>query len=117
MSSAAVNSLVETCYEPCPIEHGMRVIGGKWTGTILWHLRDGPLRFNALARQIEGASRKMLTQRLKQLEADGLITRVVVSTEPFHVEYNLSPRGQDALGILEKLKDWTHAHYPQIGSA
>ena len=47
-----------TCTEPCPIEKGMRIIGGKWKGSILWHLKDGPVRFNELTRQLGGASKK-----------------------------------------------------------
>ncbi|EIC19583.1 winged helix-turn-helix transcriptional regulator [Thiorhodovibrio frisius] len=50
-------SVFNTCFEPCPIERGMRIIGGKWKGSILWHLQDGPVRFNDLARQLGGASK------------------------------------------------------------
>ena len=57
---------VDPCLEPCPIERGMRVIGGKWTGSILWHLKDKPVRFNDLSRQLGGASKKMIAQRLKK---------------------------------------------------
>ena len=53
------------CLSPCPIERGMRIIGGKWKGSILWHLRDEPMRFGALARALQGASRKMVSQRLQ----------------------------------------------------
>lgn len=65
----------DACMSPCAIERGMRIIGGKWTGSILWHLKDGPVRFNDLARMIGGASKKMITERLRQLEAQGLVTR------------------------------------------
>ena len=56
------------CMEPCAIERGMRIIGGKWTGSIIYHLKDGPVRFNDLARMLGGASKKMIDQRLKELE-------------------------------------------------
>ena len=56
----------DACLEPCAIERGMRIIGGKWTGSILWHLKDAPVRFNDLARMIGGASKKMITERLRQ---------------------------------------------------
>ncbi len=91
---------------PCPIERGMRVIGGKWKGTILWHLKDGPVRFNALTRQLEGASKKMITQRLKELESAGLITRKVINTKPFAVTYEITEEGKGTLHILESLKEW-----------
>ena len=48
--------VLEPCLEPCPIERGMRLIGGKWKGSILWHLKDGPVRINDLSRQLGGAS-------------------------------------------------------------
>ena len=57
-----------TCDEPCPIERGMRILGGKWKGSILWHLKDGPVRFNELTQQLGTASRKMVNERLKEME-------------------------------------------------
>ncbi len=95
------------CTEPCPIERGMRLIGGKWKGSILWHLREEPQRFNDLARQVGGASRKMVSQRLKEMEADGLISRKVLETRPVSVEYAITDFGQSALHVLEQLKDWS----------
>ncbi|MEO1236645.1 MAG: helix-turn-helix domain-containing protein, partial [Planctomycetota bacterium] len=68
-------SVTEACDAPCPIERGMRILGGKWTGSILWHLKDDPVRFNDLARMISGASKKMIAERLRQLEGRGLIER------------------------------------------
>ena len=67
---------LDPCFEPCPIEKGMRVIGGKWTGSILWHLQDEPVRFNDLARQLGGASKKMINQRLKEMEANKLVNNL-----------------------------------------
>lgn len=94
------------CDGPCPIERGMRVIGGKWKGSILWHLQEHPLRFNALARQIPSASRKMISQRLKEMEEIGLIRREVLETRPVAVEYSITDFGRSALDVLESLKDW-----------
>ena len=94
------------CDEPCPIERGMRIIGGKWKGSILWHLKDEPVRFNDLARQLGGASKKMVDQRLKEMEINGLVKREVISTRPIAVTYEITEFGKTALGILEELKDW-----------
>ncbi|MEL6263366.1 MAG: helix-turn-helix domain-containing protein [Cyanobacteria bacterium J06626_6] len=94
------------CLEPCPIERGMRVLGGKWKGSILWHLKDGPVRFNDLARQLGGASKKMVTQRLREMEEAGLVAREVVSDRPIAVTYEITDFGKTALGVLEELKDW-----------
>ncbi|GFO83133.1 helix-turn-helix domain-containing protein [Methyloceanibacter sp.] len=98
------------CNEPCPIERGMRVLGGKWKGSILWHLRDGPMRFNALARELGGASKKMINERLKELEEARLVHREVVSTKPVAVTYELTDFGRSALGILESLAGWCEEH-------
>ena len=101
---------LEPCLAPCPIERGMRVLGGKWKGSILWHLKDGPVRFNDLARQLGGASKKMVTQRLRELEAAGLVKREVVSDRPIAVAYEITDFGKTALGFLETLKDWVENH-------
>lgn len=98
------------CTEPCPIERGMRMLGGKWKGSILWHLKDGPVRFNDLARQLGGVSKKMVDQRLKEMEEQGLIVREVLSTRPIAVAYSITAMGHSALGVLEQLKAWTDAY-------
>jgi len=84
----------------------MRILGGKWTGSILWHLKDGPVRFNELTRQLDGASKRMVNERLKELEQEKLVRRKVVSTKPIAVTYEITDFGRTALGILKKLKDW-----------
>ena len=94
------------CSEPCAIERGMRIIGGKWKGSILWHLQDGPVRFNDLARQVGGASKKMVTQRLREMEELGLLKRKVLSTRPIAVAYEITDFGRSSLKVLEQLKDW-----------
>ena len=96
----------EACDVPCPIERGMRILGGKWTGSILWHLRDEPVRFNDLARMIGGASKKMITERLRHLETQGLIERRVVASSPIAVEYVITPFGKTALECLDRLRLW-----------
>jgi DNA-binding HxlR family transcriptional regulator len=96
-----------TCLLPCPIERGMRVIGGKWKGSILWHLKDGPVRFNVLARLLGGASKKMVAQRLDEMETALLIKRKVISTKPIAVTYELTDFGRTALGILDQLRVWS----------
>ncbi len=100
------NEVTNACTEPCPIERGMRIIGGKWKGSILWHLQEGPVRFNDLARQLGGASKKMVTQRLKEMEEIGLIRREVLSTRPVAVAYEITDFGRSSLSVLKQLKDW-----------
>ena len=101
-----IKIVTDPCDEPCPIEKGMRIIGGKWTGSILWHLKDQAVRFNDLSRQLSGASKKILTQRLKEMEKNKLIQRNVISTQPLAVSYEITPFGKTALSFFDKLKDW-----------
>lgn len=88
----------------------MRFLGGKWKGSILWHLKDRPVRFNDLARQMEGASKKMLSQRLQEMEEAGLVKREVLCDRPIAVTYEITEFGKTALGFLEELKNWAEKH-------
>jgi len=97
----------DACLEPCAIERGMRIIGGKWTGSILWHLREEPVRFNDLSRMVGGASKRMIAERLRQLEAQGLVTRHVMDTAPVSVRYQITDFGRTALGFLDELRKWS----------
>ena len=85
----------------------MRLLGGKWKGSILWHLKDGPVRFNDLARQLGGASKKMVNQRLKEMEEAGLLERRVLSTRPIAVAYEITDFGRSALDVLDQLRAWS----------
>lgn len=101
---------LNVCTEPCSIEKGMRFIGGKWTGSIIYHLKDGPVRFNDLARMLGGASKKMIDQRLKELEAREMVLRAVISDRPIAVTYELTEFGRSALKILDDLRIWSEAN-------
>lgn len=102
--------VVAPCTEPCAIEKGMRLIGGKWKGSIIYHLKDGPVRFNDLARMLGGASKKMVDQRLKELEAEGMVVRTVINDRPVAVNYALTDFGRSALDILERLRLWSESN-------
>jgi DNA-binding HxlR family transcriptional regulator len=104
-------TVINACTEPCSIEKGMRLIGGKWKGSILWHLKDEPVRFNDLTRMLGGASKKMVDQRLKELEAENMVLRKVINDRPIAVTYELTEFGQSALCILERLKEWSEEHH------
>ncbi|MEM9860761.1 MAG: helix-turn-helix domain-containing protein [Myxococcota bacterium] len=107
---------VEACDEPCAIERGMRVFGGKWTASILWHLKDEPVRFNDLSRMVAGASKKMIAERLRHLESHGLVRREVLTTRPLGVAYAITLRGEGALRFLEELRRWSDAELPEAPS-
>lgn len=107
-------SVSDVCTEPCAIEKGMRILGAKWKGSIIYHLKDGPVRFNDLARMLGGASKKMVDQRLKELENEKMVIRRVISDRPVAVTYELTELGHSALVILDELRKWSEMNEIQI---
>lgn len=101
----------------CPVDATLRLIGGKYKALILWHLIDGPLRYGALSRIIPQATPKMLTQQLRELEADGLISRTVFPVVPPHVEYALTAFGESLLPVLRVMYAWGEDYMQQRGIA
>ncbi|MEM7751476.1 MAG: helix-turn-helix domain-containing protein [Pseudomonadota bacterium] len=94
----------------CPVEAALERIGGKWKGVALYHLLDGPLRYNELKRQVGNVTQRMLTKQLRELENDGLISRQVFPVVPPHVEYSLTEQGQTLRPILLALRQWGQAY-------
>ena len=93
-----------------PVELALDVIGGKWKMPILWRLKDRAWRYGELQRDVGRVNHKMLTQQLRELERDGLVTRTVFPEVPPHVEYTLTALGRSALPCIEVLRAWG-AHY------
>lgn len=87
----------------CPLTECLALIGGAWTPNILWHLMGGPRRFGELKRDIPGVSPKMLTARLRALEANGVIQREVKPTSPPSVEYALTDLGAELVPAIEAI--------------
>ncbi|MEE2692993.1 MAG: helix-turn-helix domain-containing protein [Pseudomonadota bacterium] len=100
------------CSEGCPVEAALELIGGKWKGLALYHLMDatGPLRFNELKRHLRNVTQRTLTKQLRELEADGLISREVFPVVPPKVEYRLTQRGESLRAIIMALRAWGHEH-------
>lgn len=90
----------------CPVSSTLELIGGKYKALILWHLSESTLRFSELKKAISGATAKMLTQQLRELEAQDLISRVVYPIIPPKVEYSLTELGKSLLPILVAMRDW-----------
>jgi len=90
----------------CSVQRALNLIDGKWKIVILYKLLRGTLRFNELRRLVPGVTQRMLTHQLRELEADGLIVRVVYAQVPPRVEYSLSARGQSLEPVLMALKHW-----------
>ena len=90
----------------CPVEATLELIGGKYKALILWHLSQGILRFSELRQVIKGATPKMLTQQLRELEANGLVHREVYPVIPPKVEYSLTETGRSLMPVLVAMRDW-----------
>jgi DNA-binding HxlR family transcriptional regulator len=100
----------------CPVELAVDVIGGKWRSVILSHLKEGVHRYGELRRRMPDVSEKMLTQRLRELEADGLVVRRDLGTTPPHVEYRLTDEGHSLAPVLQALYDWGVARAERTGT-
>lgn len=101
----------------CPTRVVLDRVADKWAVLVLGLLADGPVRFNRLRRRIEGISQKMLTQTLKNLEADGLVTRTVFPTVPVTVEYALTPLGESLAPALDGLRRWAEDNIEAVLAA
>ena len=97
-----------------PVEATLELIGGKYKALILWNLSEGKLRFSELRRQITSATPKMLTQQLRELEAEHLIHREVYPIVPPKVEYSLTETGRSLLPILIAMRDWGCNYLSQL---
>jgi DNA-binding HxlR family transcriptional regulator len=98
----------------CPIMSTVAMISDKWKVLIICKLRGGTLRFNELMRALKGITQRVLTHQLRELEADGLVRRVVYAEVPPRVEYSLTTLGVTLVPILEKLEDWAKEHSDEL---
>lgn len=90
----------------CPVTYTMSVIGGKWKPIILFLVSKGANRFGILQRNIEGISKQMLTKQLRELEADGILERVIYPEIPPRVEYFITPKGESLFPVISSMKEW-----------
>ena len=101
----------------CPTRRLLDRIADKWTTLLLTTLDEGPMRFNALKRRIEGVSQKMLSQTLRQMERDGLVLRHVEATVPVSVTYEITPLGRTLVTALRPMIDWAETRMEQVDEA
>jgi DNA-binding HxlR family transcriptional regulator len=90
----------------CPVEVTLEVIDGKWKSLILWHLKTQTRRFAELRRLMPSITQRMLTQQLRELEADGVVARKVYAVIPPKVEYSLTDLGNSLRPILDQMCEW-----------
>jgi DNA-binding HxlR family transcriptional regulator len=101
----------------CPARKLLDRISDKWVSLILNALAVGPQRYSDLNRTLAGVSQKMLTQTLRTLERDGLVSRAVTASVPVRVDYALSPLGATLLPIMESIKAWAETHIEEVAQA
>jgi len=101
----------------CPTRRILDRIGDRWTVLVVGALGDGTARFSELKRRIEGISQKMLTQTLREMERDGLVTRTMYAQVPVRVEYRLTDAGMSLRGPLKALEEWSIEHLGSITTA
>ncbi len=117
MSNRVDNADDRASVEPtgCPLTAAIRAIGGKWNLICLYWLALEPRRFNELRRLMPDISHKVLTDTLRTLEAEGLVTRTVRSKMPSHVVYGMSPYGESVKPLIEAVRRWGRAHLGREG--
>jgi DNA-binding HxlR family transcriptional regulator len=101
----------------CPTARLLDRLGDKWLTLLLVALADRPRRYGELSRAVPGASQKMLTQTLRGLERDGLVTRAVTPSVPVRVDYRLTGLGESLLPVLSVIKDWAERHVDEVDAA
>ncbi|WP_181702042.1 winged helix-turn-helix transcriptional regulator [Chthonobacter albigriseus] len=98
----------------CPTRAVLDRIADKWTVLLLGLLAERPMRFNELRRHVDGLSQKVLSQTLKSLERDGLVTRRAFATVPVTVEYSITPLGASLAETTNALRLWAEAHMDTV---
>jgi DNA-binding HxlR family transcriptional regulator len=101
----------------CPSRQLLDRIGDTWSVLIVGSLADGSLRYTELAQRIQGVSPKMLTQTLRALERDGLLTRTVHAVVPPRVDYTLTALGRSLLDLVGALENWAETHIVDVTDA
>jgi DNA-binding HxlR family transcriptional regulator len=99
---------------PCPVDSMLSVIDGRWKGTILWRLLDGPMRTSELRRSIPEITERMLIRHLHEMVEDGIILRHDKRSVSPHVSYSISPYSMTLAPVLEKICDWGRKHQARL---
>jgi DNA-binding HxlR family transcriptional regulator len=89
----------------CPAETLLKLLSGKWKPKIFKLAVEGPLRFNALLRQLEGSNKQSVAVALKELEEQGLLDKTIIKLKPLHIEYNLSEKGKTMIPVFMQLEN------------
>ncbi|MFM9615859.1 transcriptional regulator [Streptomyces sp. V2] len=101
----------------CPTNQLLARLSDKWASLVVCALAPGSLRYSDLARKLAGVSPKMLTQTLRALERDGILTRDLTPSVPVRVDYELTPLGHSLAHLLTAVKDWAETHMDEVHAA
>ena len=101
----------------CPTRELLSRLSDKWVSLVLVALTDGSMRYRELHRRIDGVSQKMLTQTLRSMERDGLLTRTVTPTVPVRTDYELTRLGSTLLPVMAAIKGWAEQHIEDVQRA
>ena len=115
MPTATYPYKLDALRENCPLNAAIHVIRGRWKACIIDELRGGPRRFSDLRATFPGVATQTLAMQLRQLEADGIISRTVTGRRPPRVEYRMSAEGKGLLGAMEELKIWGESYLRRQG--
>jgi DNA-binding HxlR family transcriptional regulator len=117
-AAASADGRFDVMAPACPTRQVVSTIGDKWSLLVLYALEHGgTLRFSQLQRAVPGITQKMLTQTVRQLERDGIVSRTVFPTIPPRVDYALTDLGRSLSGVIAELRTWAYAHMDAIESA
>lgn len=101
----------------CPSSRFPFQVGGKWTGMVVVCLSDRPRRFTELRELLRAVTPKVLSETLRTMQRDGLVTRHDLQANPPHVEYSLTPLGLSLLEVIDAARSWTEAHLDELVAA
>ncbi len=98
----------------CPVGYTMNIIGGKWKPSIIHRIRTDRNRYSLLLKSIPEISKQTLTNQLRELEADGVISRIIFPEIPPRVEYSITEFGATLLPIIDSMYQWAKVHMPNL---
>jgi DNA-binding HxlR family transcriptional regulator len=116
-TTAEARAAYDAYLAECPARQLLGRIAGKWVSLVVSALADGPQRYTDLSRRIVSVSQKMLTQTLRDLERDGLLTRTVTPSVPVRVDYALTPLGESLVPLMRAVKAWAEEHMDEVLAA
>ena len=100
----------------CPVEQTLGVIGGKWKTVIIYHIMVTKKRYNELKRLLPGITQKVLTNQLREMEADGIVYRNVSEVKPLKTEYSLTPLGNTLIPLVTAMDNWGESYADAMGT-